>query len=60
MLQPGAYGSDAEVLAEQLTADLEAIADRDPATVTKAEWDRAAAAHERLLVLGMLARRGRL
>lgn len=43
----------AEALAAELTRDLTALEDRDPATVTKAEWDRAAAAHERLIVLGL-------
>jgi hypothetical protein len=44
----------------ELTADLEAIADRDPATITAAEWTRAADAHTRLIALGVAARRGRL
>jgi hypothetical protein len=56
----GAYGPDGEALAEQLAEDLLILEDRDPASVTPAEWDKAIAAHERLMVLGMLARRGRL
>jgi hypothetical protein len=55
-----AYGPDGEALAEQLAEGLLILEDRDPSTLTKAEWDKAIAAHERLMVLGMLARRGRL
>jgi hypothetical protein len=58
--QRDAYGPDADALAAELTEDLEVLADRDPALLTPAEWDRAIRSHERLLVLGLLARRGRL
>lgn len=51
---------DAAALERELTADLLAIEDRDPATITPAEWSRAADAHCRLIALGVAARRGRL
>jgi hypothetical protein len=60
MQRGGEYGPDGEALAEQLAEGLLILEDRDPATLSKAEWDKAIAAHERLMVLGMLARRGRL
>jgi hypothetical protein len=58
--QRDAYGPDADVLAAELAEGLLILEERDPATLSKAEWDKAIAAHERLMVLGMLARRGRL
>jgi hypothetical protein len=51
---------DVAALEHELTADLEAIADRDPATITPSEWTRAADAHTRLIALGLADRRGRL
>jgi hypothetical protein len=50
----------AAAIAEELAADLEAVADRDSATVSAAEWQRAMDAHTGLIALGIAERRGRL
>jgi hypothetical protein len=40
-------------LEHELTADLEVLAERDSASITAPEWERAIAAHKGLIALGL-------
>jgi hypothetical protein len=51
---------DAAAIAEELTADLERIADRDQADITPREFDRAMSAYWNLRFAEMAERRGQL